>query len=576
MEKHGKICIIMANMTDDFRDEYVVGMEKQANRLGYATYVFSMPLLDELHLNNEDAIYELIDFEDYDGVIFFEDSFSAQKGLGTQIEKNIQEKCQKPVVVLGDSLNYAETLFDDNSTGCEMLTDHMIEKHDCALLYFLGGQPGQISKNDLGFIRSLEKHGLPCTDENMIYGGYWMECGENLAKDIAYHTVEMPDAVICQDDTVALFFIKALTKYGIRVPEDIKVAGYGTRNDSRNNILSITTFPSNAQYTGRLAMAKLHALISGCPVPPVAMPKSDVIPGMSCGCGDCKPDDIRMLLEKHEKQRMQNIFFNNSQLEEKLIDCREYKELFPVIFHSSYLLSDKNFLAINTKEDETTSRCIYLRNHMWEDNPLLFKSTKLFPEHLVKNNELRNVHILPITYKEVFLGHFVIGYKEALVYNKITKKYINRLAFALWQIRHRTTSIASTLADDAVPQQTHADRQPTENTDSSADTLFVQKENTMHKIAIDTILFFETENRKTMAVLKNGRYEVKKNLIQLEELLVNKNFMRISKSTLLNLSKVTSVAPDADRTLSATLVGKITVRISRKNANEFKERIHLT
>ena len=43
MEKHGKICIIMANMTDDFRDEYVVGMEKQANRLGYATYVFSMP-----------------------------------------------------------------------------------------------------------------------------------------------------------------------------------------------------------------------------------------------------------------------------------------------------------------------------------------------------------------------------------------------------------------------------------------------------------------------------------------------------------------------------------------------------
>ena len=98
----------------------------------------------------------------------------------------------------------------------------------------------------------------------------------------------------------------------------------------------------------------------------------------------------------------------------------------------------------------------------------------------------------------------------------------------------------------------------------------------MHKIAIDTILFFETENRKTMAVLKNGRYEVKKNLSQLEELLVNKNFMRISKSTLLNLSKVTSVAPDADRTLSATLVGKITVRISRKNANEFKERIHLT
>lgn len=567
MVKTGRICIVMANMTGDYRDEYVIGMEKQANRLGYATYVFSMPLTDELHINSEDLIFDLIDFEAYDGVIFFSDSFSALKGLGQQVEKKIMDKCQKPVVVLGDSLGYTETIFEDNSLGCEMLTSHMIEQHDCSLLYFLGGLPGQTSKNDLGFIRALEKHHIPYTQENLIYGGYWLECGENLAKDIAYHTMEMPDAVICQDDTVALFFIKALAKYGIRVPEDIKVTGYGSRNDSRNNILSITTFPSNAQYTGRLAVAKLHSLIADCPIPAIALPKCDIITGMSCGCGKRKPDDIRMLLEKHETARMQNIYYSNSQLEEKFMDCQEYKDLFPVIFHSSYLLADKNFLAISVKENESTSRCIYLRNHMWEDTPLLFNNTELFPQHLVQNIELHNLHILPITYKEEFLGHFIIGYKEALIYNDITKKYVNRLAFALWQMKHRNiNTISNTL--------------PADNTFAEAETssivsIFVQKDNALHKVAIDNILLFETEGRKAMAVLKNGRYEVKKTLGELESLLATHNFMRVSKSTLLNLAKVASVTPDADRTLLATLSGKVTVRISRKNAAEFKERIHL-
>ncbi len=568
MVKTGKICILMANMTGDYRDEYVIGIEKQANRLGYTTYVFSMPLLDELHTNNEDMVFDLIDFDAYDGFVFFSDSFSALKGLGQQIEKKVKDKCSKPVVVLGDSLNYTETIFEDNSLGCELLTSHMIEQHDCNLLYFLGGQPGQTSRNDLGFIRALEKHHIPCNQENLIYGGYWSECGEGLAKDIAYHTVEMPDAVICQDDTVALFFIKALAKYGIRVPEDIKVTGYGARNDSRNNILSITTFPSNAQYTGRLAMAKLHSLIDNCPIPTIIPPKCDLITGMSCSCGRRKPEDIRMLLEKHETTRMQNIYYANSQLEEKLMNCSEYKDLFPVIFHSSYLLADKNFLAVSIKENENTSRCIYLRNHMWEDTPLLFESTKLFPQHLVQNSELRNLHILPLTYKDEFLGHFIIGYKEALVYNNITKKYINRLAFALWQMKHRTMSMVS--APSQATNSTAKGNEP-----APVNSIFVQKDNSLHKVATDNILFFETEGRKTMTVLKNGRYEVKKTLGQLEDLLATENFMRVSKSTLLNLSKVVSVTPDTDRTLLATLSGKVTVRISRKNAAEFKERIHL-
>lgn len=570
MENNGKICIIMANIIEDYRDEYIVGIEKQANRLGFSTFTFSMPLLDELHTNNEEAVFDLIDFSLYDGVIFFADSFSAHKGLGTQIEKMIYEKCKQPVIVLGESLLFSETFSENNSIALEMITDHVIEKHGCELLYFLGGQPNQASQNDIGFITSLQKHSLPCTDDNLIYGGYWSECGENLAKDIAYHVVEKPDAVICQDDTVALFFIKALSRYAIRVPEDIIVTGFGARNDSRNNILSITSASCNSEYTGRKTMARLYAMITGSTEPQITPPKSGIITGMSCGCGDCKPADVRLQLERHEKNRMQEIYYNNSQLEEKFFACYDYKDLFPVIMHSSYLIPDKNFLSVNIKADNSTSRCIYLRNHMWDDAPILFNSTELFPQNLSKVKEVNNVHILPITYSNEFLGHIVVGYKNALIYNNIFKKYVKHLALALWNIQK---NIALNPNDSDMRSSTTESTVSVGKGASATDTVLVQKDDALHKVPVDSILFFETEGRRTMTVLKNGRYEIKKNLSQLEDSLKDRNFLRVSKSTLVNISKVISFSPSTDRTLCATFGNKITVRVSRKHAQDFKNRL---
>ena len=279
MNPSKKICIIMANITEDYSDEYVIGMAKQANRLGYHTFTFSMPLLDEAHTKPETEIYRLIDFGQYDGVIFFENSFSAHKGTGYMLESMIHKNCSKPVIVLGESQLLTNIYHPDHSDAVEALTDHVIDEHGCELLYFLGGEPNQPTHNDKGFIRSLEKHQLPCTTDNLIYGGYWMECGEALAKDIAYHIVEKPDAVVCQDDTVAFFFIKALAKHGIRVPEDIMVTGFGARKDSHNHILSITTYPSNAEYDGRRVMARLHALITHGEEPQISYPKNNLITG---------------------------------------------------------------------------------------------------------------------------------------------------------------------------------------------------------------------------------------------------------------------------------------------------------
>lgn len=568
-----KICIIMANIMADYSDEYIIGMEKQANRLGYHTFIFSMPLLHGGYTNAEADIYQLIDFEQYDGVIFFENSFSAHKGTGYMIESMIHKNCTKPVIVLGESQLLENIYHPDHSEGIEALTDHVIEEHGCELLYFLGGEPNQPTHNDKGFIRSLEKHKLPCTTDNLIYGGYWLECGEALAKDIAYHIVEKPDAVVCQDDTVAFFFIKALAKHGIRVPEDIIVTGFGARRDSRNNVLSITTCPSNAEYDGRKVMARLYALITHEKEPQISCPKNSLITGMSCGCGEQKPSNIRLQLELHEKERLVDIYYQNSELEEMLIRCTEYKDLHPVILHSSYLIQDKSFFTINVKVDERTSRCIYMRHHVWEDTPNLFPSRDIYPSRLQKK-EGNNMHILPITYDQQFLGHMVVGYDDPIVYNTILKKYISRLGLAITLIQSREAdSVRKTTGGKKEAENKYSEDK--EQLKDEAKTIFIQKEGTLHKVPLENILMFESEGRKTMAVLKSGRYEIKKTLSELEEQLITKDFMRVSKSALVNLNKINSITPAADRTILITLSGKINTRVSRKHAADFKKRLEL-
>ena len=66
------------------------------------------------------------------------------------------------------------------------------------------------------------------------------------------------------------------------------------------------------------------------------------------------------------------------------------------------------------------------------------------------------------------------------------------------------------------------------------------KDNTEYYICIDDVLFFETEESSIYAHTLNEVYQVKYKLYELEEILPN-NFVRISKSTILNINHIYSI-----------------------------------
>ena len=80
-------------------------------------------------------------------------------------------------------------------------------------------------------------------------------------------------------------------------------------------------------------------------------------------------------------------------------------------------------------------------------------------------------------------------------------------------------------------------------------TLTFYKNETEYYIPLDEILFFETEDGGISAHTVSDVYTVKYKLYELEQVLP-RNFIRVSKSTILNVSKVYSV----ERNLTASSI----------------------
>ncbi|MBQ8846687.1 MAG: LacI family DNA-binding transcriptional regulator, partial [Lachnospiraceae bacterium] len=473
---HKNICIINGEMKEDYSDGYIIGAEKRANELGYRTTVFSMMCSGMVDTNNEECVYSYINFDDYDGVLFVEHSFSAHKHIARSVEGLLKEKSSVPIVSIGNSDVSEDCFALDSMNDFEAITDHLIVVHGCTRIYCLGGNRENNNRRVDGFEKSILKHGLNPEECVAFYGGYWTDCAEKLAKDIACGNVEMPEAVVCITDIVALALIKALFNQGIRVPEDIRVCGYNAHPSAFNNLISITTFPVNTKGCGAEAMNRLHELICGEKVPLRQSPSYSIITGKSCGCGSQSPSNLRFRLAEAEKDEQQNVYFRNSRLEELFVGAGSVEEIAAILKDKEYLIPDSELLSLNLLDTDGTTVCRYLTNSIVGGDGVQVEEGVLFPKRSVLPDNVRNYHVLPIVYAGVNYGYLIAGYEEALVHNKYLKRFCRSLALGCRVLFGPERQVTVRKLPGGAAE---------EPTVKSADTVFGKKNNVMHRLSIE-------------------------------------------------------------------------------------------
>ena len=104
--------------------------------------------------------------------------------------------------------------------------------------------------------------------------------------------------------------------------------------------------------------------------------------------------------------------------------------------------------------------------------------------------------------------------------------------------------------------------------------LSAKKNGEVHLIDLKSVLYVESLERNTFIYTDDDVYESSYRLYELESMLGECYFVRVNKSTLLNLNKIKSIKSDIDRRIRVTLENGYQLIISRSYAEEFKSKIY--
>lgn len=92
-------------------------------------------------------------------------------------------------------------------------------------------------------------------------------------------------------------------------------------------------------------------------------------------------------------------------------------------------------------------------------------------------------------------------------------------------------------------------------------------------VDIKDIYYIETVDSKTFAYMRERVLEIRFRIYELEELLSEKEFIRTSKSQIVNIRKMKALSPQMNRTILVTMDNDECLQISRRYVKDLKQRL---
>lgn len=128
-----------------------------------------------------------------------------------------------------------------------------------------------------GFMDSVAEFNLETKDNWMLYGDFTEKTGYSCAKEIMKQ-YEVPTAILCVGDLVAIGAMEAFNESGLRTGKDISIIGFDDILISRYVTPRLTTVRQDKSKLGEIAAHQLIQLIEGgSPPHPIVLPTQLII-----------------------------------------------------------------------------------------------------------------------------------------------------------------------------------------------------------------------------------------------------------------------------------------------------------
>lgn len=166
-----------------------------------------------------------------------------------------------PVVVIDHAYDNAISILSDNSEGMRQLTQYIVDQGHTKIAYIHGTRSAVTHNRLVSFNTILKENGITIPDEYFMEGIYHSaEASETLTRKLL-NLSDPPTCIIASDDYAALGVINTIHKMGLRVPEDISVAGFDGITVASTIEPKLTTIRQDTDKIGNEAAKQLISLI---------------------------------------------------------------------------------------------------------------------------------------------------------------------------------------------------------------------------------------------------------------------------------------------------------------------------
>lgn len=210
------IGVIIPRLNSDSIGGMVNGISSVLSAEGY-----QLILANTANNENEELKY-LNTFKDnfVDGIILIGTIF-------TDRHKEILKSIKLPTVILGQRLESSPSVYSDDLGGMKALTNLMLKKKK--KIGFIGVSEkdkaaGLDRKN--GYIAALKENGIEYCDKYTVKCKFSAEEGYEACKKLLKNADDL-EGIVCATDNIAAGAVKYIKEKGLKIPEDIIVAGVG-------------------------------------------------------------------------------------------------------------------------------------------------------------------------------------------------------------------------------------------------------------------------------------------------------------------------------------------------------------
>ncbi len=243
-----------------------------------------------------------------------------------------------PIVTIAIALEGFDSVICDNRRGMELVVEHLIECHGSRKLAFIGGPPGQQEAVDrkAAFLECLDRHAIAAKGDWIVDGDFSFESGAAACRALLAAGLKDAHALVAANDTMAMGALAVLKEAGLRVPQDILLAGFDDHEMSKSCEPPLTTAAQPFEEEARLAARMAIEAIGGPGGGRHEVLLPELVVRASCGCAPSQAESSEKRLPKVERRLREEAWLRyneglaSRQLMESgegLVDCHSLDEL---------------------------------------------------------------------------------------------------------------------------------------------------------------------------------------------------------------------------------------------------------